>query len=159
VGNDPDAFPLVRGSHARSRKIKPDCFVPAISQRRKNIGERQASAETNESRNVFENGVARPSSENDLKSSRPEPAVIAFAAALPGDACGLAGDSGGKKVNCSWLRPGDPPVVDVSVDARSRPMLLENRAGEALDLAEDVRVFGFIPNLIYGKGEPANAAE
>lgn len=147
----------MRGSDAASWNKKWDCFVTRGFHLRRYILERHSPLETKESRNIFENGVARLESENNLKSSWPEPAVIRFALSFPGMARRLARYAGGNKVD--WTDCGGIKGFDVGEDFCIGVVFSDYVLTEGIYFAEtDVPVF-LLPRPSGCEGEPALAAE
>ncbi len=92
VGNNPDAVSAMPGSNGTSWNNNRLRGVTEVFQ----VREHSVEPQTDEPKRVFTTDPSGPVVFNKVADCRPEPAVIARAAAEPGVADGLAGKSGGE---------------------------------------------------------------
>jgi len=110
-------FVCVSASHASIYVSDISCGTAFTVHRRRII----ELHHTEDSRRVLENDPSRHNLGNDSQSFRPEPAVIFFSSALPGNGHRLAGWPSANKVN--WLEVVFPNFFDICKPFRIRPRL------------------------------------
>jgi hypothetical protein len=150
TGDDEHPLAAVGSSDAASRNHDRPPGVTLCCQRSEHVVERQRD----DPRHVLSHDPSGSSLCNDAQHLRPEEAVVPLARALPGDGERLAGKSARDEVDAAV--EGAVEVSDFRVDWDAGPMPLEDRAAEAVGLAERD---GVEPRPLCGEVEAADAGE
>ena len=152
VGHNPGPLSPVRGVDGTSRNNKRPDGVPEGFQVRKHSVE--AHFHRNKTRDILAKHPSGMDSFDNSSHFRPEITVIFMAAALPGNAEWLAGESPANKVNCAKFISFD--IADIRHPHHVGPMFLEDREAEGitLHLAD-----AFHPRPFQAQVETANASK